>query len=147
MRGPEPRALPLGDAPMRPAWNSTLFFLGAGPGVLHGDDAVEDQGAGLAVLHVDHEIALALELEALARLGFAEASLQLAAGHDRQGIRVDRLQEVTVLPGRRGFLRQQAIVEPYFRVDRVASAHPVNRPFDLAPFRVPAQGFRVVPAA
>ena len=44
-------------------------------------------------------------------------------------------------------VREQPVVQPHFHIHRMASAHPVDCSFDLPPFGIFTQSFRVMRAA
>ena len=113
--------------------------------VLEQDAAVEDQMVCAAVAGVHTEIAYAHELEARRGLRcaaftlgvvllclFDERGFDLAAGQDRQGVRVQAVEEVLVRAVGLG-VGEEVLIQAHLGVDRCFAVDPVDRrALDLA---------------
>jgi hypothetical protein len=103
-----------------------------GPGVLEGDGAVEDEGAGLAV-EVRAEVTHALELHAIEGAGGGEAGLDAAPGEHLERVRVEVLEPVVLVLAGHGVLDlEEAVVEAHLRGEPVLGRDPVKSALDLA---------------
>src|SRR5712692_7344116 len=123
--------------------NGTLrFCFDLRPRIAQSNGTVEDEASRRRVARVHAEVALALELEAVARLRPRQRRLELGAAEQLEGARVDEGLPVLGLVGLgRG---EEMVVEAHLGVHRGGGRNPVNGPLDLTPARVAAAARRIV---
>ena len=134
-----------GTASGRP-YRLTLPALDPCPGVLQGDGAVEDGGAGTRILRIGEEVPEPLELVSGTWLSRGQRWFQLAVLQGLQRVGPEVLGEILALGHVFGVLhREELVVEPHLGVERMVRRHPVDGGLHLAPVgRVAAAGGGIV---